>query len=232
LNIFLDIETVPEFADRNEYLKVKQSSNGQKDDLYYKFHYGSLNPHEGKVVLITYQVDDGQPQYLKQWLSNEQTILKKFFDIVGQKKTNQGEKTTLIGLNIAHFDLPFLFVRMLKNQIVTSFKTGHDPVWLYNTLMKFPYFIDLLQIHLPLNDFNPVGVTHDAIAKSYGFPMKGERGNTNIDRYYTAPEEIMKYVETEFIYPQLFSKISKDGLISKARFQEIVKELSAKREIK
>ncbi len=227
-DLFFDIETVPNFT-KERYFELKKLINSGKitsGDDYYKFRYGALNPYESKIALITYQINDEKPQYLKEWESSEKDILQRFFRVLDERQ--KLKKLSVIGFNITSFDMPFLFVRMLENKIDTSWKTGFDPKWLFNRLIRFTFAHDLKEIHLPLNDFSGEGLTHDAVAKAYGFPTKDESGQANTERYFTNPEEIMNYVKKEFIYPQLYKKIISEGLISKERLKDIVNEFKTK----
>jgi len=224
-NLFFDIETVPNFS-KDEYVEIKNAMDSgtlTRGDNFYKFKYGALNPYEAKVILITYQINDEEPHYLKEWESSEKEILQKFFEVL-DKRQKIGEKLTLIGFNIVSFDLPFLLVRMLENKIDTSWKTGFDTKWLFNRVFRFAYPHDLKHIHLPLNDFSGEGLVHDVIAKAYGFPTKDESGMENTERYFNNPEEIMNYVKKEFIYPQLYNKIKSEGLASKEKIKSLVVE--------
>lgn len=228
MKIFFDIETVPNYANREEYSRVK---NGLKDGTFrergpefYRHEYGALNPFEGKTVLITYQVDEGKPQYLKEWKADEPSILRKFYDALNQPK----ERVTLVGFNIAKFDLPFLFARIINHKKEMSLSDA-DMVWVFKRLLNFVNVVDLMQLHLPSNNFTYEGMVHDVLATCYDCQTKIGSGSDVKEHYYTEPEGMMEYVEKEFIYQQMFAKMLKDGLVGRDRLQSVIKDSNAKR---
>ncbi len=148
--ITFDIETVPEYVNTQQYFEMKSMFDKRtinKNDSY-KLKYGALNPYEGKVILITYQLNENPKEQLQEW--------------------NNSEKD---------------------------------------------------------------GLEHNAIAMAYGFPTKDTKGDMNSHHYYSEDYDgIIKYTEKEFIYPQVLDKIRKEGLVDKARFQAVIKEIISKRE--
>jgi len=64
-NLFLDIETAPQFT-KEEYFKTKEeidsgklNRHSENRDLFWKFDRGGLTPFDGKVILITYKINNG-----------------------------------------------------------------------------------------------------------------------------------------------------------------------------
>ncbi len=229
-NVFVDIETVPTYNTAEEFLKIKNAIDGgiihrDHDDpvvkrMFWKKEMGGLNPIEGKVIMITYQVNDGRPWRLAEWKSSETRILKEFYDLITMLKGNKEDPLNIIGFNITNFDLPFIFSRSQQLEIQTG-SSNHDPLWLFKNFHN-PTVQDILQIHLPLNNWTRYGLNHNAVAQAYGFPTKTERGTVNADYYYSKDyEKILKYTEDEFIYPELYKKM-KRKMISAEKLQESV----------
>lgn len=229
-DIFVDIETVPIYDTAEDFLKVKNAIDSgaihkDHDDpevrkMYWKKEMGGLNPVEGKIIMITYQVNDGRPWRLAEWKSSESKILKEFYDVISLHKGSKEDPLNVIGFNITNFDLPFLFYRSQELKLQNSF-SGHDSLWLYKYFHK-PTIQDILQIHLPLNNWTRYGLNHNAVAQAYGFPVKTERGVVNAEYYYNKEyEKILKYTEDEFIYPELYKKM-KRKMVTAENLQEAV----------
>ena len=210
-HLFLDIETVPDFTNE-EYLEAKEridSGKLNKDSsdkgLYWKFCNGGLGPFDGKVVLITYQIDDGAVCRLEEWKDGEESILKKFFQLL-QKLGKDGLE--IVGHNVLGFDLPFLYERMKRH-------TVGDEKWIYHYLIKKPVAVDFLQLHLPLNYMRRSGLKYDVLAEAYGFLLKEDNGSSIAEHYYKRDyDRIMEYSERKFTYPKLYDRIRKKGLVS------------------
>lgn len=221
-NLFIDIETVPDFS-REEYFDVKRrvdsnelNSESEDKSLYWKCKIGGLTPFDGKVVLITYQVDDEETVRLKEWESNEQKILQEFYDRLVGLQHNSKEWLRIIGHNILRFDLLFLYERMKHHKIAGE-------KWLYHWVIKKPEVIDFLQLHLPINDLKISGLRHDVLAYAYGFPTKKTSGKEETLHYFEKDyDKITEYSKREFVYPEMYKKIRSEGLISKEKLQESI----------
>lgn len=223
-NLFIDIETAPEFS-KDEYFAVKKAIESGKlgrqsenKDLYWKFERGGLTPFEGKIILITYKVNNGHVFRLKEWEIGEKDMLKKFYDLVVDLQKGTGnDRLRIIGHNILGFDLFFIYQRMRYHKI-------QDEKWLYQRIINKPEVLDFLQMHLPLNDYQTKGLKHDVLAYAYGFPIKSTLGSGEIPHYFQEDyEKIIGYSEREFIYPELYEKIRSEGLVSKEKLQESIK---------
>lgn len=231
-NLFFDIETVPNYNSREDYLSIKEKiqrgiiSKEINKNLFWKFDKGALNPHEGKIIAITYKIDNSDIVILEEWNSSEKDILQNFFNLIdtlSREGWQKNDPLSLVGLNIVSFDLPFLYERMKQNVIITSSYTGHDPIWLYKKLFAFP--IDLFQAHLHLNDFDGKGLKHNIICTAYNLNNKNKQGNELTDDYYLERyEEIEKYINEEFVYSELFEKIKNKGLTTKEKIKELIKK--------
>jgi len=163
-NLFLDIETAPQFT-KEEYFKTKEeidsgklSKHSENRDLFWRFDRGGLTPFDGKVILITYKINNAHVFRLKEWETGEMEMLKKFYKLLVDLQRGGGEdRLKIIGHNILRFDLFFLYNRMKHHKI-------EDDKWLHQWVINKPEVIDFLQTHLPLNDFKTKGLRHDVLA--------------------------------------------------------------------
>src|SRR3989304_149453 len=125
IDLFFDIETVPNFGSSEEYISTKKmiesnqlTKNSEQKDLFWKYHRGALNPFDGKVILLTYKIDEGHTFFLKEWELGEERLLQEFLNVV--KNLEYGSTTEehlkIIGQNIRGFDLIFIFERMKQYQ--------------------------------------------------------------------------------------------------------------------
>ncbi len=215
-NLFLDIETAPQFT-KEEYFKTKEeidsgklNRHSENRDLFWRFDRGGLTPFDGKVILITYKINNGHVFRLKEWEMGEREMLKKFYELLVDLQRGGGEdRLKIIGHNILRFDLFFLYNRMKHHKI-------EDEKWLHQWVINKPEVIDFLQTHLPLNDFKTKGLKHDVLAYAYEFPVKSTLGSGEILHYFQEDyEKIIEYSEREFIYPELYEKIISKGMITK-----------------
>lgn len=223
-NLFLDIETAPEFT-KEEYFSIKDkidsgelTKDSENKELFWKFKRGGLRPFGGKVILITYQINKGHVFRLKEWEMGEQALLEQFYRLlVDLQKGAKEDWLRIIGHNILGFDLFFLYNRMKHHNIT-------EERWLYQWIMNKPEVIDFLQMHLPLNSLKTKGLKHDVLAYAYGFPVKKTLGSEEIPHYFAQEyNKIIEYSEREFIYPKLYEKISSDGLISREKLQDSIR---------
>lgn len=222
-NLFVDIETAPDMTP-DEYFRTRQevesgqlTKDSEDKDRFWKFERGGLTPFDGKVILITYRVNNGYTHRLKEWEDGEAAILKKFFDLLGDLQRGYGEdRLKIIGHNILGFDLFFLYNRLKLHGI-------REERWLYQMIINKPEVVDFLQVHMPVNGFNTKGLKHDVIAHAYGFPTKETLGSGEILHYFQKEYgKILEYSEREFVYPELYAKIESGGLVSRQRLQESI----------
>ena len=223
-NLFLDIETAPMFT-KEEYFQTKEKiDSGKLDrysenkDFFWRFDRGGLTPFEGKVILITYKINNGHVFRLKEWEMGEKEMLKKFYDLVVDLQRGMGtDRLKIIGHNILRFDLFFIYNRMKIHGI-------EDEKWLHQWIINKPEVIDFLQTHLPLNDFKTKGLKHDVLAHAYGFPVKSTLGSGEIPHYFQENyNKIIEYSEREFIYPELYQKIISEGTITREKLLDSIK---------
>ena len=116
-NLFVDIETAPLFT-KEEYFETKKeidsgrlNRHSENKDLVWRFDRGGLTPFDGKVILITYKVNNGHVFRLKEWDTGEKNMLKKFYDLVVDMQIGVGiYRLKIIGHKIIRFDLYYLYV--------------------------------------------------------------------------------------------------------------------------
>jgi len=228
--LYFDVETVPTFDSGNEYLRLRKMIDEGKltretnRALYHKVMSGARNPHEGKVISIAYALDEEKLEILREWELTEPRVLQSFYDVADKatRESWQLEKPiTYVGFNILGFDIPFMFCRMQHHGILTS-AGFHDPKWLFRRLFQFS--VDLLQVHLPLNDFESRGLSHNALCCAYGLPTKRVQGDVLATFYYKEEyQKIEDYIQREFVYPKIFRKILNEGLVGKAKLRSSLK---------
>ena len=188
-----------------------------------------LNPleEESKVILIsfTYFKDETtisqeiiEPVILKEWeykLNGEKRILQTFYSFLKQKVledtyiNKEGIKRcnlTLSGYNILGFDIPFLFNRLVKNNIDTKNN-------IYEILINKPILIDLMQISILLSNkshkYNKLlPSSQKTINQKLNIPVKTEEGK-KISEYYINKnfDSIINYVKEEFTFNLLYLKL-------------------------
>jgi len=232
--VFIDIETVPDYTGKEEYIQLKSMLESgriaQDSNKYWKFKKGSLDPHKGRVIAITYQKGfKGTTECLKEWKSSEIKILDYFYfhiAALAKEYKRRGEHFYFVGFNIVTFDLPFLFNRMryYERQKFEKGEQGEaeflDHVGRrFNLIYRRVPPIDLLQIHLPHNDFRRPRLNHNTVFKAYGFETV-ERGDIKEWYYLGQYSKIEDYIKREFVYPALMEKIINQGLVSKEEWKK------------
>jgi predicted PolB exonuclease-like 3'-5' exonuclease len=159
---YLDIETCPS----NEALEAKSLDEGSE--------------LSDKVILIYYkEVHGGTEEVLfREWLEGEEAILRRFYALLTEKLSV--EKTvTLIGWNIAKFDIPFLTYRLFLHNVDS----------LENIIENFrrAYWRDLRLCLLPFNKFKFKGLSEEEVAKKFGIePPK--YSNKEVKEFYRKGE--------------------------------------------
>jgi DNA polymerase elongation subunit (family B) len=139
------------------------------------FSEGEFRVRSTKVISIQYKDSDGNITVLKEWESDEKTILKRFHDHLLELK-NAG-LVVVIGHNLLRFDIPLLIHRMAVHNIDT-----------YENLLDLHHFhivaIDSLQCLLPFNDFRVKGLNAVELSKRLKIRAPKHK-NTEIARFYT-----------------------------------------------
>lgn len=223
VDLFLDIETVPdmtadEYHDATNRISCGDLSPSSPDsDLYWKCTKGALKYTQGRVALITYQIDQAPTRRLCEWKDGEKRVLCSLYMVLQDLQKNKADDPLrIIGHNILGFDLLFLYNRMRLLQTAKE-------EWLYHWVMNGPVAVDFLQLHLPLNNMSALGLKHDVLAHAYGLPTKDTSGRDEIRHYfYGEYESILEYSLREFVYPEMFHIMVEDGLVSAERLAESI----------
>lgn len=219
--LFLDIETVPDL-DGDEYRRLSRMvesgeltpESDRKE--YWKFKKAALSPLDGRVMLITYQVDSAHVHRLKEWEDGEREILGRLFGVIDSLQSGKGDGLRIVGHNILRFDLYFLHERMRLHKIA-------DEGRLYRAVLNRPLVVDFLQMHLHLNEMSGKGLKHDVLARAYGLPTKSTQGSEEAEHYFAGEyDRILDYSEREFIYPQLYRRIRDGGLVDAATLRRAI----------
>ena len=204
VDLFLDIETVPDM-EAAEYLEATErirrgdlGPDSEDGHLYWKCTRGALKYTEGRIILITYQVNDAPVRRLKEWESGESAILTKFYTLLQDLQRHRGEDPLR-----HHLD---------------------DETWLHQWVVNGPVAMDLLQMHLPVNGMSARGLKHDVLAHAYSLPVKESQGGGETERYFRGDySHITEYSEREFIYPQMFRRILDGGMVSAETLAESIR---------
>lgn len=214
-DLFLDIETVPdmgvaEYAEAARRIKEGDLGPGSPDrDLYWRCSKGALKYTQGRVALITYQIDRAPTRRLCEWKDGEEAILRRLYMVLQDLQKNRGDDPLrIIGHNILGFDIHFLYNRMRMLGIA-------EEEWLHHWVINGPMAVDFLQIHLPLNGMSAMGLKHDVLAHAYGLPTKDVSGGGEIEHYFRGEyDKILEYSRNEFVYPEMFRRIVENGMVS------------------
>ncbi|RNJ78279.1 MAG: hypothetical protein EB829_04950 [Nitrosopumilus sp. H8] len=221
VDLFVDIETVPDFT-AEEYQRAKQETESgslTRDSdrgRFWKFQIGSLTPFEGRIILITYRINNAHVFRLKEWEDGEKEMLEKFYKTVMELQRGEGDKLRIIGHNILGFDMAFLYNRMIRHKIA-------EDKWIHHWMLRKPLILDLLQMHMPLNSYYSKGLKHDVLAHAYGLPTKDTSGGDEAQHYFAGDyDKILEYSEREFIYPEMFARMESGGMVSSGKLQESI----------
>lgn len=111
-----------------------------------------------KIIAIGYVEVDGKSELLKEWDSNERTILSQFYEYLKEKLRTE-RTVMMIGFNLLLFDRDFLAVRLQFHAIDT----------LENVFNNFKriYWRDLRQHLLPFNKYSFKGLSEEEVAKKF-----------------------------------------------------------------
>ena len=223
-DMFLDIETAPDM-EADEYMEAMHriemgdlGPDSSDHEMYWKCVKGALNYTHGRVILITYQIDEAPTRRLCEWQDGEEAILKRLYMVLQDLQRNRGDDhLRIIGHNIMSFDLYFLYNRMRMLNIAKE-------KWLYHWMINGPTVVDFLQIHLPLNGMSSKGLKHDVLVHAYGLSTKDTSGGDEVGHYFRGEyENILEYSRREFVYPDLFRRITAGGLVSDKRLAESIR---------
>jgi DNA polymerase elongation subunit (family B) len=188
--LFLDIET---------YVSEKNKNS-------------SLNPYEeeSKVLIISYSYYDSfkppkkeevkKTTYLKEWDSNEKSILKEFYDVI--KNLKQKDKyLKFVGFNSSSFDLPYLFGRMKVLSIANEQE-------LHEILFR-PFQIDIYQLSSIVSEETEKyeqlwNISQKKVSKFFNLQEKEGEGQ-DCSRFYDEKDydKILNYCKSEFNFEKM-----------------------------
>jgi len=176
--------------------------------------HSGLNPYlpESKVIVISYTYYNTfhppsndkivNPTFLKEWESNEQTILTIFYNKL--KEIHQNDKyLTVCGFNILNFDLPYLFGRMMIHKIASESE-------LFSVLYS-AYAIDMYQLsgiisHRTRKFEKIMGMNQKEVSEFFSLTVKEGTGD-ECSKFYDDKEfeKILAYCRQEFNFEQMLS---------------------------
>lgn len=115
---------------------------------------------DDEVIAIAYKVQSGPVEVLKSWEIGEEKAIRRFMD-----ETLTQPYPTLIGHNVLRFDTPVLVNRAALHKIGSVEE-------LMQQLINNPYYIDLLQVLLPTNNFWFKGLRMVDCSRRLGYEHK------------------------------------------------------------
>ncbi|MFH0896803.1 MAG: ribonuclease H-like domain-containing protein [Candidatus Bathyarchaeota archaeon] len=160
----------------------------------------------GKVITIAYKGTEAKTEVLKEWDSDEKSILKDFFQHI-KKQLKQQKSVELVGFNILRFDIPFLINRGIQNNV----EKAEDLLDLFHNT----YTIDIMHCLLACNNFRFYGLSASSIAQKLGLPCPKFAGKEVLSHYenkeYSKIEEHIKedIIFTECLDTELRKRMSK-----------------------
>jgi len=159
--------------------------------IFLDIETSGLNFEEDSVILIQLQVDNNTIEYFISWDSNEEQILREYFQRIKEIQEKQ-QTTWCVGFNSLKFDIPFLFNRIVHYNIASPYE-------IYNILYSNLINIDLKQIFYPSNNWLLKGLTWSNVLKAYGFSPKISEGEEIPELYKKGNyDRIIDYVKSEF----------------------------------
>jgi uncharacterized protein YprB with RNaseH-like and TPR domain len=147
---------------------------------------------KGKVITIAYKSMESKIKILKEWDSDEKTILKDFFKYI-KKKQKQYMSLELVGFNILRFDIPFLINRMTRKHV--------DEAENLLDLFHNTYTIDLMHCLLTCNNLRFGGLNAQALAQKLGLPCPKCTGKEVLSLYKKGDySKIEEHVKEDIIF--------------------------------
>jgi hypothetical protein len=156
-----------------------------------------------KIITIQYGEVGGKLEILKEWESNEKTILQRFYDYLKEKLKTE-RTVMIIGFNLLLFDRDFLGIRLHSHEIdklENIFKNFKELFWK-----------DLRYCLLPFNNFSFTGLSEEGIATKLKI-RSPKHSNKEIRQFYDNKEydKILEHIRTEMEFlNDLSFKLSRD----------------------
>lgn len=186
--IFLDIETVPEKIEKKEvieYLMDKQISKEMR----------SLNPTYSKIVTICLKLMDEETKTL---FGDEKEILSKLWNFLEEE--NQKEKIIIVTHNGYQFDIPFLTIRSVINDITPSLNINTNK-WAmeksnhFDTMLFFSQYGAFINSRLTiLAQINGIEIPDDAITGAEVEKLYNEGNIQKINKHCKDDVELLEKI--------------------------------------
>ncbi len=186
----------------------------------------ALNPYhtDSKIIVIAYNYYEGfkppvksqikEPVFLKEWESDEKTILINFLNVLRNLQRND-PYLKIHGFNILKFDLPYIFGRMKVNEIALP-----DEI---HSLLYRPFGTDMMQLASLISNESRAkeqlwGLNQKDVNRFFDIQVK-EGSGLDVSKFYDAGEyeKIMEYCSQEFTFEQLlnsfylYARLLRDG---------------------
>jgi len=132
-----------------------------------------FKPESTKIISIQYKESEGELNVLKEWKSDEKTILKAFYDYL--KQLSSKEQIIMVGHNVLRSDVPLLMYRMSLHNIDSASNLA--------VLFHKSFVIDTMQCLLPFNKFRFKGLNSMELSKKLKI-REPKYKNTEISGFY------------------------------------------------
>ena len=161
------------------------------------FSPGQRPSFNDKIIAIAYKVKGSDVSILKEWESNEFTILQKFLGVFESLR-----RPSIVGHNVLLFDIPHIICRTFFHRI---FPVGESMDLLLNN-----YPIDTIQVQLQSNNFNFKGLRLEDCARRIGLTKMGCPSH-DISKYYKEMrfEKIIEHVTEDVRYTEKLFNVLK-----------------------
>jgi len=132
-----------------------------------------FKPESTKIISIQYKESGGELNVLKEWKSDEKTILKTFYDY--RKQLTGRESVVIVGHNILRSDIPLLIHRAALHKI----DSASNLIDLFHEAIV----IDTMQCLLPFNKFRFKGLNSVELSRKLKI-REPKYKNTEISGFY------------------------------------------------
>lgn len=132
-----------------------------------------FKPESTKIISIQYKESGGELNVLKEWESDEKTILKTFCEHI--KQLSGKETVVIVGHNVLRSDIPLLVYRAALHKI--------DSTSNLTDLFHEAIVIDTMQCLLPFNRFRLKGLNSVDLSRKLKI-REPKYKNTEISDFY------------------------------------------------
>lgn len=203
MNLYLDIETIP--ATDETLVEVSHPKTMSKPETIAKWEQEekpqaikdalsktSFDGLYGSICVICWAFDDGEIQSVS---GDEKTALNEFYAAVSESASQSlydrdiDRAVTVVGHNVAGFDLPFLRHRSIIHGIKPC-----SPI--LKAMLAKPWGSEIADTMLMWNPVNRVGL--DKLCKAMGIPGKGDfDGSMVAETWPRDPEKVIQYCKDD-----------------------------------